>query len=95
MRRDIEWDRMRAEYVASYRGKGGLSFAKLARAYGVSLATVERRAAREEWYRLRLEAEEARVMKTGFRVFREAIALWRNEGKTTEPHEGRKMQTTP
>lgn len=47
--------RMQAEYIVGHWGKGGTSYAKLARKYGVPLSTVERWAARDDWYAQRCE----------------------------------------
>lgn len=47
---DVPWDELKAEYAA-----GNMSYADLAAAHGVPLSTLEQRARREGWVKLRRE----------------------------------------
>ena len=54
----VNWRKIKAEYIA-----GGISQRKLADKYGISIATVERRAKKEKWTTLRRKAEGKSIEK--------------------------------
>ena len=54
----MSWRKIKAEYIA-----GGISQRALAEKYGISLATVERRAKKEKWTTKRREAEGKSIEK--------------------------------
>lgn len=76
----MNWRRIKAEYVA-----GGISQRALAEKYGISQATVERRAKKEKWTTKRREAEgksiEKVAEKTAEIVADNAVVLERIKSK--------------
>ena len=63
-----DWNRIRADYVS-----GGSSLRKLAKEYGISNSTIEKRAAREAWARKR-KAAQGKVVENVVRKTAEKAA---------------------
>lgn len=76
----MNWRKIKAEYLA-----GGISQRALAEKYGISQATVERRAKKEKWTAKRREAEgksiEKVTEKTADEVADNAVTLQRIKAK--------------
>ena len=76
----VSWRKIKAEYIA-----GGISQRALAEKYGISQATVERRAKKEKWTAKRRQAEgksiEKVTEKTADEVADNAVTLQRIKAK--------------
>lgn len=83
----MNWRKIKAEYIA-----GGISQRALAVKYGISQATVERRAKKEKWTAKRRQAEGKSIEKVTEKIAEEvadnAVTLQRIKAKLLQKLEG-------